>query len=221
MKTRLTLILFSIGLITNAQKTLTAFMTSIEGKNIEIIKVVPDKNILDVTYFNTDSTAVSEKVKLHKKDVLAIGTWYKTFYTPKISVITVPFKVRRKQDDKPQFVSAGNKNAGLNLGFINYKQERYFSNGTMSTHKVSFGAIVAPSAEELSIDNTDGLLTTKSTQLFISTGLSVTYTYNSISFVLIPIGFDFSTTSDGSAWIYDHKWWWGLGIGIDTKLFGF
>ncbi len=140
---------------------------------------------------------------------------------PIFSIITVPFKVREAQDNKPQFVATGVKNAGINIGLLNWKTDRYFANQTVSSHKISFGAIIAPSGEELNIDNTDGQILTKSTQLFIATGLTATYTYNSISFVAIPIGYDFATTSDGRKWMYNQKWWWGFGIGIDTKLLGF
>lgn len=225
MRTRLLLFAFLLtgGLTSLKAQTisLNTFLTNIKSVNGTIINVKNDKNILEVTYFNSNISTITDKVALNKGEILAVGNWYKSLVRPKLSVITVPFKIREKQDNAPQLVSSSVKNAGLNFGFFNYKLERYFANGSLSTHKFSFGVIIAPSAEELNIDNTDGQITAKTTQLFISSGVSATYTYNAISFVVIPMGYDFATTGDGRKWMYNKKWWWGFGIGIDTKLFGF
>lgn len=59
----------------------------------------------------------------------------------------------------------------------------------------------------------------KSKQMFISTGLTINYSYNNIKVSFIPIGFDFGTTSLGKKWVYNKRRWWGFGIGLEPKFF--
>lgn len=91
----------------------------------------------------------------------------------------------------------------------------------MSTVRISFpGVFVAPGVEELDSTMTSGFLkgATKSKQLFISTGLTFTAAFNNLTFVFVPVGWDFSTSETGSNWVYNKRRWWGFGIGVDPKI---
>lgn len=52
----------------------------------------------------------------------------------------------------------------------------------------------------------------------MSTGLTLNYSYNKLTFTLVPIGFDFATNTAGKQWNYNGKYWWGFGIGVDLKI---
>jgi hypothetical protein len=49
--------------------------------------------------------------------------------------------------------------------------------------------------------------------------LTISYSYNDISLVFVPFGWDFSTSTIGKNWIYDGRRWWGFGIGVSPKIF--
>lgn len=123
-------------------------------------------------------------------------------------------------DTLPQNVQTGLTNAGVAVNIFNYKLIRCFNSGKQSTHLFGVGVLLAPTAEELTPENTKKFVNKKSKQLFISTALSITYTYNDITFAVVPLGFDFATTTDGKHYVYNKERWWGMGIGITTKLFG-
>jgi len=65
----------------------------------------------------------------------------------------------------------------------------------------------APTVEELDNQQTRSTLRTteKSKQLFLSFGLTASYTYNNLVFTFVPAGFDFATSSLGNDWIYNRK----------------
>jgi hypothetical protein len=64
-------------------------------------------------------------------------------------------------------------------------------------------------------------LSTSSNQFILSTSFAITYTYKSITVGVIPAGIDFGLSSDSKHWIYKRKYWWGFGLGIDSKFLGF
>jgi len=185
-------------------------------QNINVVAVTSEGGILNINGYSGNNF-LSTRVLLTPTQVLAIS---KSSFRPHLSLVTIPFKVRSSIDTIPQNVQTGLTNAGIGLNIYNYKLTRYFSSGNKSTHLFGFGFIFAPAAEELSPDNTRKYVNKKSKQLFVSTGVSFAYTYNDLTFMLIPAGFDFATTTDGRNYIYNKKRWWGLGIGISTKLFG-
>ncbi len=141
-----------------------------------------------------------------------------------ISVMTVPFKVRAKNPQGFITAKADIKNLGLYFPFALWDRKRYWLDNSTSTHKLSVGALIAPMAEELSDKNTSTYFQNANTSysaFMLSTSLSVTYTYKNITFAIIPLGIDFGLDKAGSHWDNHRKYWAGLGIGIDTKLFGF
>lgn len=187
------------------------------GQDINVVAVTSPGGVLDVGGYDPNDVYVTKKVALGPTEVLAIG---KSSWTPRLSLVTIPFKVRPAIDTLPQAVQTGLTNAGISTNIFNYKLTRYFNSGKQSTHQFGVGILIAPTAEELRPDNTNKFVNETSKQLFISTGLCLTYTYNDLTFAMIPAGFDFATTDDGRNYVYNQQYWWGFGIGITTKLFG-
>ncbi len=207
--------------------TLICFSTSVfsqiidiptlRSQRINVVTVTSSGGTLNVGGYDPLGNYVTRQVSLGPTEVLAIS---KKSWRPYLSLVTIPFKVRHSIDTFPQSVQTGLSNAGIVANFYNYRLTRYFNSGKQSVHQFGIGILFAPAAEELTPENTKYFLTKNSKQLFISTGLSVTYSYNDITFALVPLGLDFATTSDGKHYIYNKKLWWGFGIGISTKLFG-
>ncbi|ELR73681.1 hypothetical protein C900_02085 [Fulvivirga imtechensis AK7] len=193
-----------------------------------VIEVESNKDTLTLSGYNksNDSLLLRIKVKLKRYDVLAINEWHSIFnkghFKPlPISITTVPFKVRPELDEFRTNATSGITNVGLNLDLGRWKTERYFASGKKSTHKFYGGIWLAPSVEELDSLQTRGFLAkgTASKQLFISTALTLNYTYNNFTFTFVPVGFDIATSSVGKEWIYNRERWWGFGIGLEPKFF--
>ncbi|MBE9603155.1 hypothetical protein [Pedobacter sp. MC2016-24] len=183
-----------------------------------VFKVESAKDILTISgYEGKDTVSTSKQVVLARGEVLGINSF--KFLPPTVSILTIPVKVRNKTGSLPSNATSGLTNIGLNFTFPEYTIDRYFSSGNKSTHKFAAGIHFAPSVEELSPENTNNQVLVKSKQLFLSSGITLTYTYNNISLALVPLGFDFATTSLGKQFVYNKKSWWGFGIGIEPKLF--
>lgn len=139
------------------------------------------------------------------------------------SIMTVPFKVRARNKDGYVTAKADVDNIGFFVPLYVKSVDRYWVDNS-SKHKIAFGVLLSPMAEELSDKNTQNYFNDSEksyTAFMFSTSLAATYTYNKITFALIPIGFDFATDSAGKEWINNGRYWCGFGIGIDTELFGF
>ena len=186
----------------------TVTITSVEYKS----------GIHEVIGFNTGNVPVNYKVQFIPNDVLAIHRWS---FRPRVAIVTIPFKIRLAQDTMPAKTIAGLTNIGLSVNLINSKWDRYFWNGNKTTHMFSAGVLIAPSADEVSPATTENKVKTTTNQMFISTGLTLTYSYGDISFIVVPIGFDIGMTNLAKKSIYNGKYWWGFGIGISSKLLGF
>lgn len=141
-----------------------------------------------------------------------------------IALTTIPFKVRPKLEENGRTyqstASAGLTNVGFNIDLAKYQIDRYFVSGRKSTHKFSLGFWAAPGVEEMDSVFTEGFLKDgeKSKQFVVSTGFTVTYSYNGITFSIVPIGWDASPTTVGDEWVYDGKRWFGFGIGINPII---
>lgn len=136
---------------------------------------------------------------------------------PTVSLLTVPFKIRPKIEEQSANAFSDLKNVGVNIDFGSKQWDRYFTTGKISTHRASFGILIAPLTEELTEKNTKNKISA-SKQLFASCGLSLNYSYNKLTFTAIPLGFDFATNSEGKQWVYNRKYWWGFGVGVDLKI---
>lgn len=217
--------------------TLTQYLNQ-PNKLDYVNRVESNANILTINGYKSiiengqESTLfLKRNVALSKGEVLAVNEWswigQKKHWQPvPFSLITIPFKIRPKitTDKNNEFravANAGLTNLGFNLDLGKYQMDRYFSTGRKSSHKFSIGFWAAPSVEELDSIHTEGFLAkdVKSKQFFISTGLTISYSYNDISFVIVPAGWDIGTTSTGKSWVYNREYWWGFGIAISPKIF--
>ena len=215
----------------NEEKFYTLEYYNKKENNVKLDFLIDVKSSLDTLtlygYKNKDnSTLHKRKIKLDRGQVLAVSNWsyFGNFWHWKpipISITTVPFKVRPGFDEFKTFANSEIKNVGLNVDLFRWQTERYFSTSKKSTHKFYTGIWVAPSVEELDSTQTRGFLMgdTKSKQLFVSTALTLNYTYNNITFTFVPIGLDIATNSIGKEWVYNKRRWWGFGIGLEPKIF--
>lgn len=141
-----------------------------------------------------------------------------------ISIMTVPFKIRARNSDGFVTAQADLKNIGIFFPFYIKEIERYWLDNSKSTHKFSIGFLIAPMVTVLNDNNTQNYFQNSEisySSIMLSSSMAATYTYNNITFALIPIGFDFGLDTAGKQWVNNGKYWFGFGIGIDTKLFGF
>lgn len=211
----------------------------------DVTKVESNNNILTISGFKKITATDNKKqdlflkrtVGLNRGKVFAVTEWswvFNSFHWKPIpiSIITVPFKVRPSVTAYGKVfdgsATSGISNVGFNLDLGKVQMDRYFSNGKKSTHKFSIGILATPSVEELDSVFTNGAngklgkvagKMEKSKQLFLSTGITISYSYNDISFVFVPVGIDYGTSTIGKTWVYNKQRWWGFGIAISPKIF--
>ncbi len=232
MKTKLLLLLtlFISTICLSQPIPINTLENYLNDKSLKLDKITNVKSTNDTLAFygykNSDKTKLYiRKVRLHRYEVLGITNWSLFsnvgHWKPlPISLTTVPFKIRPETKNVETTATSGIKNIGFNFDLLRIQMDRYFWDGNKSTHKLFAGIWIAPSVEELNSKETNNYLMDdeKSKQLFMSTGLTVNYTYNNITFTFVPVGFDFATSSIGRKWIYNKKRWWGFGIGLEPKF---
>ena len=184
------------------------------------------KPALEIKFIDyADNTTKIYEAELAKNEYLSIkNDRYFPASLGAISIMTVPFKVRGKNAAGYKTAKADIKNIGLYFPVALWDRKRYWIDNSTSSHKLSVGLLIAPMAEDLSDKNTNNYFqnsNTSYTAFMLSTGISVTYTYKNLTFALIPVGFDYGLDDAGREWDYHGKYWFGFGIGVDTKLFGF
>lgn len=218
--------LFNLTQYLNAANVLD-YVTKVESAG-NILTVYGYKTITSNS--QTMSVFLKRNVALGNEQVLAVNEWNWIFnrahWQPvPFSIITIPFKIRPqitvKSNDFKTSASSGITSLGFNIDLGKYQMDRYFATGKKSSHKFSLGFWAAPAVEEVDSVYTSGYLAKddKSKQLFISTGLTISYSYNDISFVFVPAGWDIGTTSIGKNWVYNGQRWWGFGLAISPKIF--
>lgn len=195
--------------------TLSEYMDTTTHNMLSFVYDVKPSNGMLIVSGYRDCNFQQKHLIMNCNDVLKIHTLDRW---PKMSIITIPFKYRFPQDTLPATVSAGISNVGVTIGFFNNTWDQYFMDGRKISQKLNIGFLIAPSIEEISPENTKKMATTKSKQLFISTGISLNYSYNDIAISLIPIGYDIPTSLEGRKYVYT-KPWFGFGIGVTTKIF--
>ncbi|MGD1320633.1 hypothetical protein [Chryseobacterium sp. 2R14A] len=202
--------------------TLTNYLTDERLRLEEVTNVEAKTNILTVYGFtkNNKNSIVSRNVALKRREVLAISDFDLSFI-PKISFTTIPYKVRPKRDSLRTKAYSGLNNIGLNFDFIGWEMNRYFASGKKANHRLGIGFWAAPSVEEIDYKNVKGLSdkTGTTNQLFLSGGITLSYTYNEISFIAVPLGWDWGMSSISKNWIYSGKRWWGFGLALSPKIF--
>lgn len=212
----------------NVPLLLDDYMNDNDIKLDNVSFVESENNILTLHGFK-DNIADTKSIQLKQGEVYALyDQKYAIFkggfnFIDSFSLVTVPFKVRPKNENRGVRSTAQGDftNLGLNMDIARIKLDRYFSDGKKSTHKLSLGFWAGPSIEELDSTSTKGYLghDEKTKQLFISTGITISYTYNDISLLFVPVGWDIPTSTTGKNWDYGGKRWWGFGIGVNPKIF--
>lgn len=180
----------------------------------------------------------NQKVKYYKAFLnnngyvgLSTKRWLPTSFG-NFSIMTVPFKVRSRNSQGQITAKADIKNVGLYLPVYLWDYKRYWLDNATTNHKFSIGILMAPMAEDLTDANTDNYFSKSPvdangkakqpyTAFMLSTSLAATYTYKNITLAVIPMGFDFGMDQAGKKWINHGRYWFGFGVGVDTKLFGF
>lgn len=205
-----------------------------------VTKVESNNNILTVSGYkddeeNEEDKFTSRKIKLNKYESFSVfeRRWFtpSTFkeFVNSISVYSIPFKIRpgitaqidSKEQTLPPTSNGSVSNIGVNLEITKAKWDIYTIRDNIYSHKLSLGLWVGPSIEELDKTNTRTFPAdiSKSKQLFISTGITISYSFNNFSFVFVPAGWDWGTSTLGKTWAYEGERWWGFGIGISPKIF--
>ena len=189
-----------------------AYFSTLKGKNLK----------LDSLDFSDDEISYLDGAKENLNDAYFISTDFK--YTKNKTVfqtLTIPFKFRSANNNKPSTVSTG-FNAGIAIGYqwnytkINpiYSQNNYSMVG-YDRKDVSFS--LAPffglNSIELNVDNTNQSVLIKRNVLGISFGGAGVFAFNKFNLGL-AMGFDYGL-EDSKNWDYQGVLWTGLVLGID------
>lgn len=134
------------------------------------------------------------------------------------TTMTIPFKIRFKKDTLLSTTEVDIATGGFFLGKT-VKITRYFYDKTSVT-EWSLGAFFAPSAIELSLENT-GKKVEGITQPALSSGIALAFTIKKISlFAACGIDTGLSKTIR-TKWVYNNDLWIGFGIGIKPEFLQF
>lgn len=180
-----------------------------------VTSVKVKKDTLYVSGFEKESGKFREVQQSIESNYVYTNKTIKWF--PTASLMSVPFKMRPKTKDVPFSAYSDLKNVAINVDFFSKQWDRYFATGKTSTHRASAGLFASPLVEELTVENSKNQ-TAKNSQLFLSAGISINYSYNKLTFTFIPLGFDIATNNVGKEWIHNGNYWWGFGIGVDLKI---
>jgi len=177
---------------------------------------------LDNNLLHTIKLKVPKSKTFHYSRWGDIANTNKRYWRNAFSLITVPVKVRRQSGNVPRRTTSGLSNLGVNwdLGFK--KWSWFYISGKKNSIRISGGFLLAPSVEKVKVSERRNALedATDLNQLFLSFGTTLSLVINDITFVFVPVGFDFATDSTGKSWVFNQKRWWGFGIGIETKSLG-
>ncbi len=219
MKKATMVILFALLSTTLFGQNSIITIEEFKEKDLWVFEVKSRSDTLKVKSYDTknEDQIVSHNIILRRGK--GLGVWTTSCFS-QFSVITVPVKIRPSIDNFPQSAFTGLTNAGINWGILNRRLDRYFLNDKKSSHIFSLGVFIGPSIEELTPENTNNYVLTKNKQLFISSGFSLSYSYNDFLFTVTPVAYDYATTREGREYIYNKKMWWGFAIGIKTSLLG-
>lgn len=215
---KITLLILLIGINLNAQTKSTQADFEADEKGIEVLSVKVESDKYKIVYFDKEGT-LKEYLMPFERGVTYSNSVKKYFSA---AFMTIPIKVRPAIQDLKQVAKADVKNIGLNLNYFNYLKRNYLQNGTVNEYRFALGGIIAPGVETFNAANTNGVYTkdTEKTQMILSTGLTASATYKGVTLSVIPAGVDFGLTPEAKNWVYRGKYWWGFGLGLDTKIFG-
>lgn len=233
MKTPIILILIFFFQICHSQtkKEIYVDKTTFESSEIEILSTETTESSDGIAVLKMKFIDYADnKIKFYKAELDEKGYVGRTKFKylkgaiGSISIMTVPFKIRSKNEKGFVTAKADVKNVGLYFPLTLWDNKRYWLNNSTTNHKFSIGFLIAPMAQELNNKNTADFFQNPETSynaFMLSTSIPLTYIYNSLTFAFIPVGFDFGLDQAGKQWDNHGNYWTGFGIGIDTKLFGF
>lgn len=215
---KITLILLFSSLFSVAQTSVNETEFDNDKKGVEVLSVKTEASQYIITYF--DSSGVLKQYKMPFVQGITYSNSVIKYFSA--AFMTIPIKVRPAIQDLKQVAKADIKNVGLNLNYLNILKRNYLQNGTMNEYRIAFGGIIAPGVEVFNAANTNGFYTkdTEKSQMILSTGLTVSATYKGVTLSAIPAGVDFGLTPESKNWVYRGKYWYGFGLGLDTKIFG-
>ncbi|HYD90120.1 MAG TPA: hypothetical protein VEA37_01375, partial [Flavobacterium sp.] len=160
----------------------------IDNDNFHIVKAEIKDNQYVITYFDNKG-----KLKIYYENTThndPIDTEISnTFKSPYISAMTVPIKIRPRDGEIPSSAKADIDNIGVYLSW-GKEYEKWYYDDTTITKKWSGGIFIAPTFEKLDKSNAPNLTYENSNQVYLTLALAATFTYENITFAVIPIGFD-------------------------------
>ena len=145
---------------------------------------------------------------------------YSAWSKPRVSALSVPYKIRPNSGSFTGFAQSGLKNAGINIELPGWFRQKLHPFGRKKQDAITGGILLAPAVIEIATENSISGSTAKSNQLFMSVGFTVSYSVNDFVFSIVPIGFDFAMNERGKDFAFNKKRWWGFGIGVPlTRLY--
>ena len=209
---------------------------------LDYVYSVTQKNN-ELTLFGQDGMRVREQkvrmVNAGDEYTLSASSWIlgglkAHFRTVPFSIAYVPLRIRPREtvtDSEGTLRTYTRRGVsrttdlGLKIDLAQYGKERYFANGKRSSHRVALGIWGAPGVHEIDSTQIIGesdIGSKPSNQLILSLGLTVTYKYNNVQFMIVPFGYDIGLSEVARDWVYHgrERNWYGIGIAIDPAILG-
>lgn len=188
-----------------------------ENKKIKNYKLVKSDTVH--TILKGENKIIVYVTPAESGKFLSTGKWGWSF-----GLLTVPFKIRPATHGLPSESKADIKNINIFFG-RNYNSERMFWNQRTSSHRWLFGGMAGISTETLTNLNSNEpkFENNPTNQAYLTLAGGVGYSYkDKITLMFIPVGADIGFSDTSKKWIYNGKYWWGFGIGLDiSNIFHF
>jgi len=167
-----------------------------------------------VSIFNNKEGSEEIKPAVDKDQIFVKSTF-------DIDAITIPFKYRPKTANLPQTL-----NAGFNGNFfVGYRVDRFRVSHEktpvgikryQSRFGLAVGAFTGIGETEVNESTTDGGTTNEYHGFIFSRGFALILGFDKVT-VGTALGFDRLSGRDRTTWIYQHKPWFGVTIGLDLN----
>src|SRR5688572_9572152 len=104
---------FLLTKITSAQNPIN--LRQLDSLDLNIVSVDYKSGIHEITGYDSTRSLVTKKVIFGLDSVLPVSIWTR----PKVSIVTVPLKMRPEFDTFPPKAQAGLTNIGLSFNLVN------------------------------------------------------------------------------------------------------
>ncbi len=165
---------------------------------------------------STDEAGEKEKIK--RKELNRLKNLIYRFASPPVSIVTVPIKIRPDIHGLGQVTDGSISSVGIYVPLVFATRAKIYYDGKISKEKFSFGGIVAPMIQTFNAANLNNPSAKEAKEVALSLGTALSYSYNDITFMLIPAGADYGLTSTSKSWIYQGRYWWGFGIALKPTI---